>query len=235
MTYYEYPEALRGAAFETVMPVTDPSLTNTYKAFEVTASKRSSQNWQMMATFGSTWRDQPVGGDLVALTPNAEIFTARKYRDWYGKVGGSYRFTRPGVLASANLTAVNGEPYARTVLFTGGRTITSIVVPVEPIGTRRYPNVYLLDLRVEKALQFGQPQAVGAGGSVQRPEREPGHRADRAVRSQFRESDVDHPGPDCGVRPDVYLLSLGDHRPSSSRQKPHPEFQGRHRLVMLTR
>lgn len=155
ITYYEYPEALRGAAFETVMPVTDPNLTNTYKAFEVTVTKRSSRNWQLMATFGSAWRNVPVGGDLVALTPNADIFSARRYRDWYGKVGGSYRFTRLGVLTSANLTAVNGEPYARTVLFAGGRTITSLVLPVEPIGSRHYPNPYLLDLRLEKSLRLG--------------------------------------------------------------------------------
>jgi hypothetical protein len=155
MTYYEYPVTLRGAAFETVTPVTDPNLINTYKAFEISASKRSSNNWQMMATFGSTWKNLPLGGDLVPLTRNAEIFAARNTRDWYGKVGGSYRFMRPGLLTSANLTAVNGEPYARTVLFTGGKTITSIVLPVEPIGTRHYPNAYLLDLRVEKALQLG--------------------------------------------------------------------------------
>jgi hypothetical protein len=155
MTYYEYPVTLRSAAFETVTPVTDPNLINTYKAFEISASKRSSNNWQMMATFGSTWKNLPVGGDLVPLTRNAEIFAARNTRDWYGKVGGSYRFMRPGLLTSANLTAVNGEPYARTVLFTGGKTITSIVLPVEPIGARHYPNAYLLDLRVEKALQLG--------------------------------------------------------------------------------
>ena len=55
-------------------------------------------------------------------------------RDWYLKIGGSYRVSRLDLLASANVNAVNGEPYARTVLLSGGRTITSIVLPVEPIG-----------------------------------------------------------------------------------------------------
>ena len=104
-----------------------------------------------------------VHAHLVAATPNAEIFATRNTRDWYGKLGGSYRFTAPGILASANLTAVSGQPYARTVLFSGGQTITSIVLPVEPIGTERYPDAYLLDLRAEKTLQFaGQKLALRA-------------------------------------------------------------------------
>ena len=155
VTYYEYPASLQGAQFETLMPVTDPSLTNTYQAFEVTAHKRSSNNWQFMGTFGSAWRDQPLGSDLIPLTPNAEIFAARHVRDWYGKVGGSYRFTRLGVLMSANFTGVNGEPFARTALFTGGRTITSVTLPVEAYGTRHRPNIELLDARFQKEVQLG--------------------------------------------------------------------------------
>jgi hypothetical protein len=155
VTYYEYPVSLQPAKFQTVMPVTDPNLTNTYTAFEVSAAKRLSHNWQMMGAYGLNWVNQPVGGDLVPATPNAEIFAARNTRDWYAKLGGSYRFTAPGILASTNLTAVSGQPYQRTVLFTGGQTITSIVLPVEPIGARRYPDAYLLDLRAEKTLQFG--------------------------------------------------------------------------------
>jgi hypothetical protein len=84
------------------------------------------------------------------LNPNAEIFADRNVRDWYGKIGGSYRFPRPGLLASANFTAVNGEPTARTALFTGGVTIPSITLQVEPFGSLKRPNIYLLDLRLQK-------------------------------------------------------------------------------------
>lgn len=155
VTYYEYPAELRGRQFEALTPVTDPNLTNNYKAFEVTVHKRSSNNWQFMGTFGSSWTDQPLGTDLTPLTPNAEIFAARNVRNWYGKLGGSYRFTRLGLLTSANLTSVNGEPFARTVNFTGGRTITSITLPVEAYGTRSQPAIYLLDVRFQKELRLG--------------------------------------------------------------------------------
>jgi hypothetical protein len=50
---------------------------------------------------------------------------------------------------------MNGEPFARTALFTGGRTITSITLPVEPVNSRHRPNIYLMDVRFQKELQLG--------------------------------------------------------------------------------
>ena len=46
----------------------------------------------------------------------------------------------------------SGLKYARTALFTGGRQIPSIVLRVEPIGSRRLPNLHLLDFRAEKTV-----------------------------------------------------------------------------------
>jgi hypothetical protein len=155
VTYYEYPEALRGADFEGLTPVTDPNLTNTFTAFEVTAHKRSSNNWQLMATYGSGWQHQPLGGDLRPFDPNAEIFAVDRFRQWYGKIGASYRFTRLDLLTSANLTAVNGDYFARTVNFRGGRTITSITLPVEESDSHHRPHIYLLDVRFQKDVLFG--------------------------------------------------------------------------------
>lgn len=154
VTYFEYPVALRGPQFEANTPVTDPGLTNTYRAFEVTVHKRSSRNWQLMATYGTAWKNQPLL-DLTPLDPNSEIFAARNVRDWYGKIGASYRFTRLGLLASTNFTSVNGELTARTALFTGGVTIPSVTLPVERFGSLRRPNIYLLDLRLQKELTLG--------------------------------------------------------------------------------
>ena len=56
---------------------------------------------------------------------------------------------------SANFTGVNGEPFARTALFTGGRTITSVTLPVEAYSARHRPNIYLLDARFQKEVQLG--------------------------------------------------------------------------------
>lgn len=45
----------------------------------------------------------------------------------------------------------SGIPFARQVLFSGGRTIPSITLNVEPIGARRLPDIQLVDLRLERA------------------------------------------------------------------------------------
>jgi hypothetical protein len=169
VTYFEYPEELRGRAFEAQMFINDPAnTTNTYKAIEVTTQKRFSQGWLFNGTIGVTFINQPLGArrclgrglcDLQAFTPNESIFAERDVRDWYGKFSASYEF--PGrVMASSNWTAVSGEHYARQVTFRGGSTITSLTVPVEAINANKYDNIHLVDVRVQKTLE------VGAGHDV---------------------------------------------------------------------
>jgi hypothetical protein len=159
-TYYEYPTAFRGAAFEKTTPVTDADQTNRYKAFEVAATKRFSANWQMMTSVGSIWKNKPFRGDLTPYNPNSEVFAYDRTRDWYFKLAGSYRLPF-GLLGSANFNAVSGDPYQRTVLFRGGVTIPTQVLPVEPYGARRLPNAYLLDVRAQKTMTLKYGQRIG--------------------------------------------------------------------------
>ncbi|MQA28991.1 MAG: TonB-dependent receptor [Luteitalea sp.] len=157
ITYYEYPATLQGAALAFTMPVNDPNYVNSYKGFEIAANKRSSNNWQLMSSFTFTWKDMPFAArEMVPLTPNEEIFAGARTREWFGKAGGSYRLPWGGLLTSANLNFVNGNRYQRTVLFTGGRTIPSIVLPVEPLdGSRSFGSAQLLDVRLEKTIRLG--------------------------------------------------------------------------------
>jgi hypothetical protein len=64
------------------------------------------------------------------------------------------------VSVSGNLHYYSGDPFARTVQFRGGETIPSIVLNVEPIGTRRLPNITNLTLRVEKSFRLTGAQKV---------------------------------------------------------------------------
>jgi hypothetical protein len=160
VTYFEFPESLRGADFERIMPVTVPDLTNQYSALEFSVQKRLTSNFQLRGTYGFTWIDQPLGGDLRPFTPNAEINAERNYTDWYAKLGGSYRFEALDLLTSANLTGVSGNPYGRTALFRGGNTISSIVLPTEAYDSRRRDAVFLLDLRLQKDLRLPSGHTV---------------------------------------------------------------------------
>jgi hypothetical protein len=166
VTYYEFPLALAGKDFEQTMRVNDRSSDRTYKSIDLGVVKRYADGWHFSASYSATKKGVPVyprlninTGDAenplvtgAALNPNTEINQADRTWDWQAKIAAAY--TLPyAVLLSANFEHRSGIPFARQVLFRGGRTIPSIVLNVEPIGTRRLPNVNLLDFRVEKSFR----------------------------------------------------------------------------------
>jgi hypothetical protein len=149
LTYWEYPVSLRGRQFERNVQVNSP-LDNTYKSFEIASFKRLSNNWHALASYSATKLHVPVP---AAMNPNAEIFSADDTWEWGAKVAGGYHF--PGdISASTSFEHRSGTPWARTVLLTGGVTIPSITIRVEPLGARRLPNVNIMNVRVEKKLNI---------------------------------------------------------------------------------
>ncbi len=70
------------------------------------------------------------------------------------------------VLASINYEVRSGAPWQRTVLFSGGTTIPTIVLPVEPLGSRYFDNLHLLDGRVRKELRLFANHRVALGVDV---------------------------------------------------------------------
>jgi hypothetical protein len=52
------------------------------------------------------------------------------------------------------------------VSFTGGRTIPQLRVRVEPIGTRRLPNLNILNTRFEKSFRLGSGHRVAVQANI---------------------------------------------------------------------
>jgi hypothetical protein len=131
-----------------------PSADQSYKSYEFAASKRLADRWQFMASYSSTKLNlnQPLLSDF---NPNTEIFAADRTREWLGRISGAYTFPAD-VQVSANFEHRSGTPFARQVSVRGGQQIPSLTVNVEPIGTRRLPNLNLLHLRVEKSFALAQ-------------------------------------------------------------------------------
>jgi len=164
-TYYDYPAELRGVAFQQATPVNDPDYVDHWRTFEVSATKRMSQNWQLQGSLSATKKDMRFLQDqsarsLPELTPNSEIFPEDKTWEVLGKLAGSYRFPY-SIMLAGNFTSTLGDPYARQVLFTGGRQITSIVLNVEELNAHYLPTVNLLDLRLEKEFHVGFGRITG--------------------------------------------------------------------------
>jgi hypothetical protein len=169
ITYYDYPAAYAGSAFQQPTLINDPAADQTFRSLEIAASRRLVNRWQFMASYSATKKHIPLVGNVGTPTgttlyantydPNAEIFAADNTWEWLGRASGSYAF-RYGLLASANFEHRSGNAFARQVSFTGGRQIPSITLNVEPIGAERLPNINLLDLRVEKSLKLPRGQSA---------------------------------------------------------------------------
>jgi hypothetical protein len=123
-----------------------------------------------MASYAATKSDVPVVSGLVQSTvnaavregdfnPNAEINSSDRTWEWTAKASGTYTFPYD-LSVAGNWEHRSGLSWARQVLFTGGVTIPSIVLNVEPIGSRRLPNTNVVDVRVEK--KFPLPRGHNA-------------------------------------------------------------------------
>ena len=179
VTYWEYPTALRGAAFQQPMLINDRKSDSDYKSVEVAVSRRLVNRWMFMGSYSATKLHVPYvantagitdftgGGGLTVILatydPNAEISAANNTWEWLARASGAYIFPA-GVQVSANFEHRSGDPWARQVSFTGGATIPQIRLRVEPIGARRLPNLNILHMRVEKSFRLieGQRLAVQA-------------------------------------------------------------------------
>jgi hypothetical protein len=163
-TYWEYPTSLAGRAFEKFTRINDPNADQTFKSIDLSAFKRLSSRWQLLASFSATLRDVPIqvsasgsefNGNVESGpdNPNGEIFTADREWERTGKVAGVYILPYQ-ISTSATFEYRSGYPWARQVRFTGGQTIPNITVNVEEIGTRRLPHQNQLDVRVEKTFDL---------------------------------------------------------------------------------
>jgi Carboxypeptidase regulatory-like domain len=151
-TYYEYSRLVQGARFNETRLVNDDR-TTAFKSIEVAGTKRFSNKWQFEGSYSGTWKHINNVAVLPNDDPNGDFNTSDHNLEWIAKFSGSYTFPY-GLLASALYESRSGDVWARTVLFSGGTTIPTLVLNVEPIGARQYDTISHLDVRVEKRFRM---------------------------------------------------------------------------------
>jgi hypothetical protein len=169
LTYWDYPAAYRGEAFQAPWFINDPKANQTYKSLEVATSRRLVNNWQFMASYTATKRHEPLTANagsgttfmVSTVDPNAEIFAADDSWEWLARGSASYQMWG-GVLAAANFEHRSGATWARTAQIRGGVQIPQFTLRTEPLDANRRPSVNLLDLRVEKKFTFAGGRQVRA-------------------------------------------------------------------------
>lgn len=165
------PDAPGGNLYEN-----QPGAYQRYQGVEVQLVKRLSNKWMMRASFGyNDWRqyltaasiDNPnnllggtnQNGGLAVPNDSSNPFYDAK---WQFNVSGLYQFPF-GINAGANFFARQGysNPFyvrVRPRDVTGGR----YNIQIGQVDDYRLPNVYQLDLRLEKGFQIGQVNVTGS-------------------------------------------------------------------------
>ena len=184
VTYWEYSTALASRAFEQYTLTNDPKAKQSFKSIDISGFKRFSNRWEFLAGYSATKRNVPVspililGSVITAATqefnsttlvgdvnPNAEINTADTQWEWSWKITGAYSLPYQ-LMTSINYDHRGGYPWARTVNASGGKTIASLVVNVEPIGARRMPDTDQVDVRVEKSFKLATDRKMSVRMNV---------------------------------------------------------------------
>ncbi len=150
----------------------DRNALQTYKGIEITATRRMSNRWQMLA--GYTFARSRITGLSVNTNPNSLINVTGplggQNTNFNGQIGdrphqfkvtGSYILPWYDVGLAGNLNSQSGVTVTRqiSVAQTVGGNST---VNVEPLGSTRLDQRTALDLRIYKIVRFGTRQLEGA-------------------------------------------------------------------------
>jgi hypothetical protein len=168
VTIYDYDAAYRGAQFVGREFLNRTGRSDSYQTIEFTINKRQSQNWDMLASFGTTKNHRWI--DAIPESPNDEYNALDQTWDYHFKLTGSYAFPY-GIHMGAFYQLLAGAPAQRTYVFRsadpdGGRPLvqqSTVTLRLEEFGERRAPNQGVLNLRATKKLRIGGSRQLDLG------------------------------------------------------------------------
>ena len=134
-----------------------------YHTFEITGTKRMSNRWSLLASYGytksydqaSAIQGNSIRGNGLVVNPNDEIQTDNGrfvYTRSTVKLNGTWNSPWWDISFSPLVRYQQGIPFGRT--FTSTLSYGSVRFLAEPLGTRRQDTILITDLRVEKTHQF---------------------------------------------------------------------------------
>jgi hypothetical protein len=130
------------------------------RAFDLTLTKRMSNNWSLTTNFLYNW-DHDRG---APQNPNQERFNDSTVTTWAFKISGTYRAPW-GLVVSPSVRHQSGDPLARNVSVSSGideRGVSRSIrvgtqtFEAEPPGAYRENNITLFDTRFEKRFRYNR-------------------------------------------------------------------------------
>jgi hypothetical protein len=138
-----------------------PDGNSEYYTWEITATKRQSGRWSLLASFTETWSHETALGTGNDFTPNALISAAGsqvQFTTWQAKLNGTMSLPR-GFQIVPVIRHQSGQPFART--FVQALNYGNATIKAEPITTNRTPDITLVDVRTEKAFRVNAVRLIG--------------------------------------------------------------------------
>jgi hypothetical protein len=138
----------------------DPTAKQTYKGLELTATKRMSNRWQLLA--GYTLSKAEQSDQSVSTNPNTFLFSDGPIvedRPHQFKLTGTYILPYYDISVAGNFRSQSGPPIQRTLntsLSVGGTT----TVAVEERDAHRLDTLNTLDVRVAKTFVFNGTRSL---------------------------------------------------------------------------
>ena len=139
---------------------------NDYYTWEVTANRRMTDEWSLMASYAITWNREhasspgaaanPVRSANAPVNPNDLINAGSDGRYHFALWNAKVHAVVPGPWSlrfSPLLRAQSGQPFGRT--FVASMNYGTQRILAEPLGTQQQDLVAILDLRTERLLRFG--------------------------------------------------------------------------------
>ena len=129
VTIYTYPASEVGAAFNVLKAANAPAdRSDTFRTFEVAATKRYSKRWTGTVSFWTTKNHRWITGTAqggngnTPQSPNDDRFPVDDTWNWEGRASGTYNFPRD-ISLSSSYRAQSGEREQRTQQFTAASSI----------------------------------------------------------------------------------------------------------------
>jgi hypothetical protein len=149
VTLYTYPASYASSSFNQLEVMNAPgSRPDTYKTFEVAASKRYSRRWTGQVSFWTTRNHEWI--QAIRPSPNADPYPIDDTWNWEAR--GSTVYNLPwGFELSAFYRAQSGIPGLRTESFSSPLLLQgSTTLRMEPFGAHRGPVIGIANLKAAK-------------------------------------------------------------------------------------
>jgi hypothetical protein len=153
-TFTAYNLSANALALSPVNVTTNIPADSDYYTWEITATRRETGRWSLLASFAETWSREAALGGGASFSPNALINTVdgrNRYATWQGKASATLRLAWDWRVTPI-FRHQSGMPFGRTfVVSSPTLNYGTATILAEPFGAERAANINVFDVRTEKA------------------------------------------------------------------------------------